>query len=813
MNIQRWTLVVVCAATAMLMLDIAVVNTALSRIAEDLNTGLSGLQWVVDAYTLALASVVLTAGALADRLGRRRLFTIGLGIFTVASLACGLAQDIVMLNSARAVQGVGAAIMFAVSLALLAHAFPSPRERAGALAAYGAAIGASFAVGPLVGGLLTSGLDWQWIFLVNLPIGVFCLWITRTYVEESRDPHWRGIDWPGQITLTAGLGLLVLALLRGNEDGWGSTLIVAELVGAAVALVAFVAVELRVREPMLPMRMFRDADVHRARRSPPSRSRRRSSRCSSTRRCTCSRSSGCRRSRRASSTSRARSLMLVVSGATAQLGAKVPARNDGRRSASRMVAAGLALFTLADENSSWLALMPGLLMACIGTGLFNPALSNVALGAVPVEQSGLAAGVNDTARQAGIAVGVAALGALIPAEAALGGGSAADYVAGLHDALYVGAVLAAAGAVAAAILISKRFGTAAPASEGTRFRRTRSPRRPSCHVTSLAISSAIASEAVAAGDGALSTCTARPVRASLKSSTSVPSRPTAWARTPAGPRRTSPGPSAGTKRAASRTSRRRLTACASSVRPVRHQRRMTRAVPGQRRVARRSTCGGRQQRGRADQHLAGDRAREVHAEERQRRVGHRVDLAAHELGAQRGAGTRRGTGRSARRAARRTRARAGPTRRRRTPPRGGRAPRAADELDAVLALDQRAHGGAGPDLAAVRSHVVGVGRGDRAEVDHPGVRRVQRGQAARRRLDGGDLVRAQPRQAFDAVGPRAALELVQPLEVGVAHRDHELAAALGGDPLAPRSSRTARPRPPRTAAPSATRARSRCRRG
>ena len=131
MNIQRWTLVVVCAATAMLMLDIAVVNTALSRIAEDLDTGLSGLQWVVDAYTLALASVVLTAGALADRLGRRRLFTYGLAIFTVASLACGLAQDIVMLNSARAVQGVGAAIMFAVSLALLAHAFPNPRERAG----------------------------------------------------------------------------------------------------------------------------------------------------------------------------------------------------------------------------------------------------------------------------------------------------------------------------------------------------------------------------------------------------------------------------------------------------------------------------------------------------------------------------------------------------------------------------------------------------------------------------------------------------------------------------------------------------------
>src|SRR5215208_7636761 len=216
MRTQRWTLAVVCAATAMLMLDIAVVNTALSRIADDLDTGLSGLQWVVDAYTLALASVVLTAGSLADRLGRRRLFTIGLSLFTVASGLCALAQDIVFLNSARALQGVGAAIMFAVSLALLAQAFPSPKERAGALAAYGATIGASFAVGPLVGGLLTSGLDWQWIFLINVPIGLACLYITRVYVVESRDPNAHGVDWAGQATLSAGLFLLVLALLRGN---------------------------------------------------------------------------------------------------------------------------------------------------------------------------------------------------------------------------------------------------------------------------------------------------------------------------------------------------------------------------------------------------------------------------------------------------------------------------------------------------------------------------------------------------------------------------------------------------------------------
>jgi EmrB/QacA subfamily drug resistance transporter len=458
MNTQRWTLVVVCAATAMLMLDIAVVNTALSRIAEDLNTGLSGLQWVVDAYTLALASTVLTAGVLADRLGRRRVFSFGLVLFTLASLICGLAQDITMLNTARAVQGIGAAVMFAVSLALLAHAFPGARERAGALAAYGATIGGAFAIGPLVGGLLTSGLDWQWIFLVNLPIGVFCLWVTRRYVEESRDPHPRRIDWLGQTTLTAGLFLLVLALLRGNEQGWTSDAILAELIGAAVALIAFVVIELRVREPMLPMRLFRNPSFTGAQVAAFA----------------------------ISSTFFAVFLyttlylqqilglsaieaglvylpgtvvMLFVSGATAQLGSKVPARTMIGVGLA-LVGVGMGLMTLAGETSSWAVTLPGILVACIGTGLFNPAVTNVALSSAPIEQSGLAAGTNDTFRQAGIAVGVAALGALIPAEDAFGG-SAAEYVSGLHDALWVGAAVALAGAVTAAALISKRYGAAA----------------------------------------------------------------------------------------------------------------------------------------------------------------------------------------------------------------------------------------------------------------------------------------------------------------------------------------------------------------
>ena len=450
---QKWTLAVVCAATAMLMLDIAVVNTALSDIAADLNTGLSGLQWVVDAYTLALASVVLTAGSLADRFGRRTLFTIGLALFTVTSLVCAAATDIVMLNSARAAQGIGAAIMFACSLAVLSNAFPDLQQRGKALAAYGASIGAAFAVGPLVGGALTSGLDWRWIFLVNLPLGLACLAITRRWVEESRDPNPRRLDWPGQITLTAGLFLLVLALLRGNEDGWTSATIIAELAGAAVFLAAFIGVEARVKQPMLPLGLFRIRAF-----------------------------TGAQVAAFAISASffavfiyttlylqqilglsaieaglvylPGTMIMLVVSGATANLVEKVGA---GRMIAGGLLLVGIgqALLTIAAVDSSWTVFLPGEIIALIGTGIFNPAVSAVALGSAPQEMSGLAAGVNDTFRQAGIAVGVAALGALVPAAHAFGG-DAQTYVDGMKDALWVGAAVCVAGAIACAALLSER---------------------------------------------------------------------------------------------------------------------------------------------------------------------------------------------------------------------------------------------------------------------------------------------------------------------------------------------------------------------
>jgi EmrB/QacA subfamily drug resistance transporter len=451
---QRWTLAVVCAATAMLMLDIAVVNTALSAIAADLDTGLSGLQWVVDAYTLTLAATVITAGSLADRFGRRRLFGIGLGMFTATSLLCAAATSITMLNASRAAQGIGAAVMFAVSLAVLSNAFPRMEERIKALAAYGATMGGSFAVGPLVGGALTSALDWRWIFLINLPLGLLCLWIVRRFVAESLDPRAPRVDVAGLVTLTGGLFLLVFALLRGNEDGWGSAPIVGAFSGAALLLCTFIAVEARIAQPMLPLRLFRNPAFTGAQVG----------------------AFGISASLFAMWLYMTLYLQQIlglsaieaglvyvpgtllnffVAGAMASVGQKVSARVL-MAGGLVLIGAGQALLTLLAVDSSWWLFLPGLLVAMVGTGMFNPIVSQVALTSVPPEQSGLAAGVNDMFRQGGIAVGTAALGALIPAGAAFGDGSPQAYVDGFHDALWVGAVLALAAAVAVALLLRGR---------------------------------------------------------------------------------------------------------------------------------------------------------------------------------------------------------------------------------------------------------------------------------------------------------------------------------------------------------------------
>src|SRR3954470_12273417 len=225
-----WTLLAVCVATFMLLLDITVVNVALPDIQSSLGASLSSLQWVVDAYSLTLAAFLLTAGSLADRVGRRRGCAFGFAIFTIASFLCGISPNATLLNLARGLQGVGGAAMFATSLALIAQEFQG-RERGTAIGAWGATIGGAVAVGPLIGGALTEGLGWEWIFFVNVPFGALALVLALRGMREFRDPEARGIDPGGLITFSAAFGLLVFGLLRGHAEGWDSTLILGSLGG------------------------------------------------------------------------------------------------------------------------------------------------------------------------------------------------------------------------------------------------------------------------------------------------------------------------------------------------------------------------------------------------------------------------------------------------------------------------------------------------------------------------------------------------------------------------------------------------------
>jgi MFS family permease len=352
---------------------------------------------------------------------------------------------VTVLSIARAVQGLGASAMFASSLALLANAFPAGRERGGAMAAYGATIGGSFAVGPLVGGALTSGLSWRWIFLVNLPIGVGTLLLTLRRVEESRDPRPRRIDLLGQITLTVGLLLLTLALLRGNDDGWSSARTLGELAGAAGFLSSFVLAEWRARDPMLPLRLFRIPAFTAAQLSAFAIS---ASFFAAYLYATLYLQDvlGLSAIDAGLAYLPATLTIFVVSGATAKLAETVPPRVMIAGGLA-LVSVGMALTTIAGTNSTWIAIQPGFLIAALGTGLFNPALSTVALGAVPGTMSGLAAGANDTARQTGIAVGIAGLGALIPVQSIHLHSN--TYVHHLHVAYLVAAGIAMAGAGAA----------------------------------------------------------------------------------------------------------------------------------------------------------------------------------------------------------------------------------------------------------------------------------------------------------------------------------------------------------------------------
>src|ERR1700678_1874912 len=256
MEKKWWTLVVVCAATFMSLLDITIVIVALPTIQSGLHGSFSDVQWVVDAYALTLASVLLTAGSLADRYGRRFLFTVGLVVFTLGSLLCGVAQSPIMLILSRSAQGIGGAILFATSLALLAQSFRG-KERGVAFGIWGAVTGVAVGLGPVLGGVITTSISWRGIFLVNLPIGVAALAITRWKVDESKTPHASRPDWAGFAVLTAGVGWLVYGRIWAGDIAWGAAGTVVCLGLGGVLLVAFGVVERRAGHPMFDLSLFR----------------------------------------------------------------------------------------------------------------------------------------------------------------------------------------------------------------------------------------------------------------------------------------------------------------------------------------------------------------------------------------------------------------------------------------------------------------------------------------------------------------------------------------------------------------------------
>ncbi|MGT2530514.1 MFS transporter [Streptomyces nojiriensis] len=254
---RKWLpLTAVCLGAFMLLVDVTIVTVALPDMAADMHTGFAGLQWVMDVYALALAALLLGAGSLADRIGRRRVYLAGIALFAAASLACGLATGPTQLIAFRAVQGIGGAAMFATTMALLSGAYQG-RDRGVAFGVWGAANGAAAASGPIIGGLLTEHFGWRWIFFINLPVCALALYVTLRAVAESRDPHARRLDLPGMAGFTAGAAAVTYAVIRGGENGWTSATTLGLLGLGAAAFAGFVLVELRGSHPMLDLSLFR----------------------------------------------------------------------------------------------------------------------------------------------------------------------------------------------------------------------------------------------------------------------------------------------------------------------------------------------------------------------------------------------------------------------------------------------------------------------------------------------------------------------------------------------------------------------------
>ncbi|GAA1577784.1 MFS transporter [Actinomadura kijaniata] len=402
----RWgPLAAICLGSFMLLVDVNIVTVAMPDMAGGLDASYGALQWVLDVYALVLAALLLGAGALADRLGRRRTYVAGLTVFAAASLACGLAPDATLLVTARAVQGAGAALMFATTVALVGSAYTG-RDRGVAFGVWGAVNGAAAGIGPVLGGLVAQTAGWRWIFLVNLPVSVAAVVLTRRVVAESRGPA-RPLDVTGTLLFAFTAGTVVLALTEAGRDGWTSPAATGAFALGGAGLAAFLLVEARNEHPVLDLRLFRDPAFTGVMVASLAMSGAAFASLMFT--------SLWLRSVQGLGAIEAGLAILPMSGLsfaaswlTGRLPHDVPARwtvGGGML----LVAAGTLAQSTLSAGSSWAALVPGFALTGIGVGLALPNVTAAAMAAVPPERGGMAAGAVSAFRQLGYALGIAVL--------------------------------------------------------------------------------------------------------------------------------------------------------------------------------------------------------------------------------------------------------------------------------------------------------------------------------------------------------------------------------------------------------------------
>jgi EmrB/QacA subfamily drug resistance transporter len=444
-NKKWWTLAAVSIGLFMIMLDNTVVNVALPAMRRSLHMSLSELEWVVAGYALTFAAFMLTGGKLADFVGRRRIFAIGLAVFTASSLACGLAPNGGFLIGARIAQGLGGALMNPATLSIITATFP-PRERGRAIGIWAGVSAMALAIGPLVGGLLTEHVNWNWIFFINVPIGVAGLFAIPVFIDESKDQSAeQRLDLPGLVASAVGLFSLTYGFIEANNYGWTSPRILGAFAIALVALAAFVLLERHQRTPMLDLSLFRNRTF-----------------------------SGANGSMlfvglamfgtffyvslymqnvlgyspvQAGATFLPMTLLIIL------IAPRAGALTD--RVGSRwLVGAGMTLLalmlfyysTLGASESFW-SLLPGLLLGGVGMGMTMTPVTAAAMSAVAVDKAGIGSAVLNSARQVGGSLGIAVMGSIVA--------GAATYLGGFHDALRVGGFLCLVGAVVAAAAIRK----------------------------------------------------------------------------------------------------------------------------------------------------------------------------------------------------------------------------------------------------------------------------------------------------------------------------------------------------------------------